>query len=413
MSVSLSDCFFDEDSGFCCDCGLCVTQCENLAAAGVTIGSLQKSLFEAFRNCDAVEDTASALQRWKIENEDFYRTLRTCFLCGRCTEGCPCGRDSLSFMLQARFALRNAGLIEPYAYSSVEVDRQWHIFTAYRAVHGVWYDDLIRHVDDRGCIVENSTDVAFFPGCSLMAYAPELTRAVFEHMESCAGRITLIDSCCGSPLKSAGVPERANAMLQNLVSQIALSGAEKVVFACPGCQNNMREAIEKSGLGLKVESLPEFLVSHPLPNSVSSSPPEDFSIRKASVFKPCQDHDASYVRAVRALLTEMGVDSVEANIEGACCGAGGAVSAFDPAYAAQHTSDVLDTAFDGVDAVVSVCPTCAYTFAAQKGSGTLLEGSTCMYLEILFGIPIEWEQVFSRLNGMWSGEYADWLASLF
>ncbi|WP_270298409.1 hypothetical protein [Eggerthella sinensis] len=60
------------------------------------------------------------------------------------------------------------------------------------------------------------------------------------------------------------------------------------------------------------------------------------------------------------------------------------------------------------------CPTCSYTFAAQQradaAAGIAVSGVPhASYLELVFGIPFEWEAVFERLEGMWAGEYGAWV----
>jgi hypothetical protein len=71
----------------------------------------------------------------------------------------------------------------------------------------------------------------------------------------------------------------------------------------------------------------------------------------------------------------------------------------------------------GAQGLVVSCPTCAYTYAKElwaqrKGESTRFEGFRAHnYLELVFNWRIDWESVFSRLENMWTGEYAAWVAS--
>jgi len=70
----------------------------------------------------------------------------------------------------------------------------------------------------------------------------------------------------------------------------------------------------------------------------------------------------------------------------------------------------------GAKSLVVSCPTCAYTYAKElrvlrKGESARLEGFHAHnYLELVFDWHIDWESVFSRLENMWTGEYAAWVA---
>ena len=124
--------------------------------------------------------------------------------------------------------------------------------------------------------------------------------------------------------------------------------------------------------------------------------------------KSCQDRDGTYLEQTRAAL---GLDEGAFSIFNGCCGAGGAVSAFDPARQAEQADGKLSFAPDGAT-VVSMCPTCTYTYAYR-----LMESPRNVankhYCELLFDSQFDWDKTFAQLGGMWSGEYGPWLAQVF
>lgn len=393
----------------CRECGACARMCKGLG--GATIGEIGKSLDIALRGCESPEDVGEAVRKWHSESREMYRSIRLCYLCGKCTRRCPDGIDATSVMLKARRRLQDAGLIEWTAYSSVQVDLQWHAFTAYRAIYEIWYEDLILHEDAEGNAMENSADLAFFPGCSLAAYAPDITRAIWSHMNDSGLRVTLVDECCASPLKSAGLADRAKAMLDGIVSKLASAGVKTIVCACPGCQNNLQAAIDENGLDMRTKPLPEYLLEHP----VGFAPMEGVGeLGTMRIFRPCQDRDRRYAEAVCQLMERAGVHATVENEKGGCCGAGGAVAAFSRDAASHCTRRSFGkVSRKGSDPVLTVCPTCAYTFASQAGEGHDGGQTTSLnYLEVLFDMPIAWERVYSQLTLMWEGEYAEWLESV-
>ena len=87
------------------------------------------------------------------------------------------------------------------------------------------------------------------------------------------------------------------------------------------------------------------------------------------------------------------------------------MSAFDPARQAEQADGKLSFAPDGAT-VVSMCPTCTYTYAYR-----LMESPRNVankhYCELLFDSQFDWDKTFAQLGGMWSGEYGPWLAQVF
>ena len=76
-----------------------------------------------------------------------------------------------------RVLFMRAGLMPPDDSKLVMVDNEWNIFSAYRAVYGIGYPELasLEQAAEHG---PGLVDTLFFPGCSLVSYAPELTRTV-------------------------------------------------------------------------------------------------------------------------------------------------------------------------------------------------------------------------------------------
>jgi Fe-S oxidoreductase len=301
----------------------------------------------------------------------------------------------------ARVDFQGLGLIPRGDWSSVQVDQDWDIFTAYRAVHGIGFADLTRHVATEEHEAATDCAVAFFPGCSMAAYAPELTREVFATVEALGGKATMIDHCCGSPLKSAGFFARAEGLCDRIASELVDSGAKQLVCVCPGCANEMHSTLARHGLGVETSSLPSFLATQ------GFTPMRELPQTPLCLSKSCQDRDGTYLAET---CTVLGVDTQTPTVLKGCCGAGGAVSAFDPERLNQQTRSKLSCALDG-STVVSMCPTCTYTYAFYLMSSPR-ELANKHYTELLFENQFEWERVFAQLESMWSGEYGAWLAQV-
>ena len=424
MSVEETLCICEAVADACVGCGKCVAACPSLSLAEMNLGQAAGALHGALAGGEGSEaagegaageggagvgDGANAIDVAAFDaseaagrilgTDGLVQAVRGCFFCTRCVAHCEADIDVCKLFYAGREAFQECGLIERGAWSSVQVDEQWHVFTAYRAVYSIGYADLTRHLDYEGHVAEHDCEVAFFPGCSLAAYNPELTRAVFDEVERRCGKATMLDACCGSPLKSAGFLDRAAALEDRIVDEVAASAAKKVVFACPGCLNIVRAALARRGMdGVDCCTVAELLQGE-APAHVAG---------RVRFFKSCQDRDGSYLFATRALLD---VDDEAPAICDGCCGAGGAVSPYSAEQQSAQVEAVLG-ACDAGDTLVTMCPTCTYTQAfalLQAGRDDIVVKN---YLELLFGHEFDWPAVFARLQGMWSGEYAAWLAQV-
>ena len=385
-------------AGQCTQCGHCMHACPSLTKANMTLGDIAHNLLAAERAAETEQDLRMAL--W--QNADLRQAVRGCFFCTSCKNTCFAHNDVCDLIYHARIDYQNLGLIERAAWSSVMVDQEWDIFTAYRAIHGIFFQDLTRHVACDAHDAETDCETAFFPGCSMAAYAPELTREIFATIESLAGKTTMIDHCCGSPLKSAGFFDRAEALCDLIASELRESGAKRVVCVCPGCANAMKSTLAQNGLDIEVESLSAFLSKR------GFTPKRALPSAPLCLSKSCQDRDGTYLEET---CTALGINPDTPSIFHGCCGAGGAVSAFDPSRQSQQSDSKLSFAPDGA-CVVTMCPTCTYTYASRlRAEPRNIENKH--YTELLFENQFDWDTAFTRLETMWSGEYGPWLAQVF
>ena len=385
-------------AGQCTQCGHCTKACESLTAADMTLGDIAKALLAHEREATTPEELRAAI----AADKHLVQAVRGCFFCTSCKNTCFAHNDVCDLIYSARVDFQQLGLIPREAWSSVLVDEEWDIFTAYRAIHGIGYADLTRHVDTDYAAADNGFDVAFFPGCSLAAYGPELTREIFATVEELGGKTTMIDHCCGSSLKSAGFFDRAERLCDLNAEEIAQSGAKQLVCVCPGCANDMKKALARTGVNVEVVSLSAFLADH------GFTPKHPLPEGDLCLSKSCQDRDGTYLEDTCRVL---GIDPHAPSIFHGCCGAGGAVSAFQPERQAQQADGKLSFAPEGAT-VVTMCPTCTYTYAYR-----LMEAPRDVtnkhYTELLFDSQFDWDTVFGQLGSMWYGEYGPWLATVF
>ncbi len=425
----------------CNGCGDCVFRCEVLKDVGnLTVGNIVRYMVATtydsnFQPLDLIspEQAACALQNvatFAYDNPAFVFAVRRCCLCAFCTASCPrlVKADQVFSAIRELFTL--AGVVTSQGFESTQVDKEWHIFSVYRAVYGVAYPDIphvgdlaIRKDDCEESCAENLADTLFFPGCPLVSYAPHITRAVYAKLGELGFNAVISEECCGSPLKTAGLADRAQAFRERIVHEALAAGIKRVVCVCPGCAEELRSVEVASQL--EFLALPQILLDAGMLLDA-----EILANSQCSVFDSCNDRAGAFGKPLRMLLSNAKVKEMScAGTQALCCGAGGAVSLVDQAICDRRVQRVFDMAPQGTEVIVTNCPTCSYTLAAYERAGApaakdrnISADAGCFvednsaelpkhinYLELSFGMSFNWEEVFANLESMWSGEYGEWV----
>ncbi|MDR3037411.1 MAG: hypothetical protein LBU31_03260, partial [Coriobacteriales bacterium] len=459
----------------CAHCKRCARRCEVLESPALDIGLIEAD-FGRVKEMPS-EQQGEAVLELVQKRPELYHALRRCCFCGHCTATCATHMTAAARMREWRELFMLAGLMPLDDSKIVMVDNEWHIFSAYRAIYNVAYPEFTPLPDVAeakagaeagagaaagsakagavtgvGSIADTQAgagaragaiDTLFFPGCSLASYAPELTRCIGHWLDGSGYRWALSTECCGSPLMSAGLFERSKALRLKLLEQIRAAGITRVLTVCPGCGEELGEIM---GDEVDIIPLPELLLKHPadkngtvsngtLPNANSGPTPHNIASVAGSgapldspappsvtFFDSCHDRfDTRHGTAVRKLLaqrlpTTAQVEMAHHGKDTLCCGAGGAVAAYDSELTQRRVWRVLDEArATTATTLVTTCPTCTYTIAqallSAGDSGNGIEGRN--YLELVFEQTIDWARVFGRLEAMWTGEYGPWLTETF
>lgn len=392
-----------------------------------------------------------------MRHDALYEFSRTCFACNRCTCVCPHGISMTELWECLRACLREADILDAANTQFVKVDTTWDCFSVYRAVSGISYEGLDQllvkptDADEAGWTpplsalvydpkhaelvelagqprytsgnevqgsssvptgsVSSSVRSVLFVGCTLASYGDALVRKMAQWMNDEISPTYLMTQCCSSPLVNAGEIKRAQAWRREIIRAMVAAGVSQVVTICPGCEQILAAAAHEEGVSLTFRSFASLLREHSL---ALSGTVEDFPSRWLHLGS-CHDRTGVHARDVEASMSALGFDLIScvdcAGCNATCCGAGGGVSSFDPARTEAHTLEKLRGAAQaGADEVMVTCPTCAYTY---EGARRALPGEHLphahTYVELAFQEPIDWESVFAQLEGMWSGEYADWV----
>lgn len=416
----------------CAHCKRCTLRCEVLKEPGLDVGTVQEA-YDRVMSLPADERPAAVAELMQ-SNYDMYHALRRCCFCGYCTADCAVHMLAPDRMRDWRELFMQSGLYQPEKLTMV--DNEWHIFSAYRAIFGIGYPEIVA-LRDAAAYEPGTFDTVFFPGCSLVSYAPDLTRRVGEWLTAAGFKWCMSDDCCGSPLMSAGFFDRAAAHREKIFEQIKAAGITRMVTVCPGCGEEFaelmaddidiiplpelilergREMERAAGVALRVDGMPEDVDAAVRAAGLSPS-----NVPSVTVFDSCHDrHDGRHGRAIRGVLRrympQVEIREMdERRKQTLCCGAGGAVAGYDPDITKRRVMRVVDEAHStGANTLVTMCPTCTYTIAQENLSAAperVIDSHN--YLELFFGQTIDWAVVFDQLGSMWTGEYGPWLNATF
>lgn len=405
----------------CIHCGKCTVKCEVLSGPAVDIGQINEE-FDAIDSLPEGE-REEAVRNLAMENYVLYNALRQCCFCGHCTSSCEQGVKAPESMRAWRKLFKDSNLMPPEASRLVFVDEEWNLFSAYRAIYGISYaeyptlDSIIQKTEDAGA--QGDVDTLFFPGCSLATYAPGLVRKTMDFMGSCGIHAALSVECCGSPLMSAGLFERVEEFRSSLIKKMEKAGIRRLVTVCPGCADELRPFLPSM---VQMIPLPEVLLERMEANDGSciQHGKDAESLGPITFFDSCHDReDVRNALSLRKIFKLISPESEQLEMRHSkgstlCCGAGGAVSAYDPEISARRIKRVVSEGRDtGASLMITMCPTCAYTVAQDALSDPESAMPSNHYLEIVFDERIDWQHVFDNLGGMWTGEYAQWMMQTF
>ena len=310
------------------------------------------------------------------------RLLFTCAMCGACTVRCPVGIDGPAVVRAARGAYLRLHPQAASRWRPMHVDKAGNALAGVRAWRGIRYDDAL--MEDGG-----ACESLFFAGCTLTAYAPELTRACTDYLMRSGQADGMTALCCGNPLAIIGLPGRYEHYARSLDARLAERGVKRIVSGCPNCHNALKRAQELGFIDsrIEVEALPQVLVR--LGARIPAERAVACGARTFSVHDSCSDrHDGAFGAAVRTLL---GQDScVEMKHHGAdsiCCGSGGIVSYYDVSVCEKRRARRMAEFADcGADCLVTACTSCTNSMLRSDSSANAHH-----YLELLFDAPIDWD----------------------
>jgi heterodisulfide reductase subunit D len=271
-----------------------------------------------------------------------------CQLCGACYERCK---------EVSKVELNNTELFEELR--AVLAERGW-IPEVHREIRErIEETNNAYGVSEKVEYPTKGSDVLYFVGCTARYREKDISEAMVKVLDaSGVGYRVLGDEwCCGSPLLRTGQKNAAQQLIDHNIKEVENTGAQVMVFTCPGCLKTFKESYPDMGVELLHAS--EYI------NRLIDEgklKPKNLNIA-LPYHDPCHlGRHLEIYDAPRETLKRIGVTvrELERNRADAwCCGSGGGVKSGFPDFAQWTAIERVDEIRKtGSDAVASACPFC-------------------------------------------------------
>lgn len=405
----------------CYHCGLCTREYCNARPTSEDIGAIAemalKYPLDGSKDVDGVVDE-NGIDSNHVRNEAV-DWARRCALCDQCTQGCPAGISCKRVMWAIREAASHDPAMPDY-YRMMRTNFNTNNFTLLQELMGIQYaDDAIKNpVPAAG--EELAERTLFMPGCTLETYAPELTAAIFAWLKEHGVATRMTSVCCGNPVMCTGDREASAAYRSAIAERLAAGEFTRVVTACPNCAGELHAMANATGLArtLDIVALPQVFDEAGLKvtrESLVASGVDENAVM--CVHDSCPDRIRNeFGAAVRSLLSEL--PQVEREHHGqhtTCCGSGALCTSWMHEIADERgTIARAEVAKAGGTCIVTSCVSCTNAYSRVEGdasgdaAGTSDGIAVRNYLELLFGVRINWPALREAQERMYSEQGLAW-----
>jgi Fe-S oxidoreductase len=406
--MSLADFRYDIDG--CLRCSLCkwVDPWSALDERFLRIcPSIERYTWDAY-SAQGRLDIAKAVAEGKLdptESETITDIVYQCTMCGGCDTMCKrsLDLDVLESLKALREHMWDKGLAPTSLRDVAENIKKNGSVRPAPGGHGEWAEGLgIKDAAD------GDVDVLLLGGCGYSGKdgAASPIRAVvglLQKAEVNFGVLGARESCCGAPLTQIGAAREFVEVAKKNIEQFAATGASVVVVPCADCYAAIKVDYarvahkERSNIPFEVLSGVEFLERLVDEGKLKPVRSQDLKVtwhdpcrlgRLSEPYIPWEGERGAYGAATpkkelrrgthgcydppRNIITVIpGIELVEMarNRENTwCCGAGGGVKDYDPAFtrwtADQRIEEALAT---GADALLTACPWCEAALGEAAG----------------------------------------------
>jgi glycolate oxidase iron-sulfur subunit len=219
------------------------------------------------------------------------------------------------------------------------------------------------------------------------AWFPDVNRAAIDLLERAGYRVVQPErqTCCGALSAHDGDLPRARALA--LANEAAFQGVDMVVATAAGCSAHLKgydHLVQESEIAVRARDITEVIAELIEDGALPTSAP---SGTRVAVQDPCHLRHAQRISvAPRRIITAAGLQPVEIDADGLCCGAAGIYSLLRPEASAQlGARKAAQVTASHCQVVASANPGCEMQLRAHLGPG----------YEIAHPIELYWRRLAS------------------
>lgn len=363
----------------CVRCGACKAGCPTyLAALDETMGARGRiAMLHAL-----MEDRLQLTERLSEK-------IFSCLLCGACGDLCPTGIDILEVIYHGRRKLKsfyNRGRLLIGA-ARLSPGRMNSIFFILRLLQKIFYHPLYKKgklpyippiatmpFKNTAQVYKNAKRaerVAVFAGCSVNYFYPHLGTALLNILLTRGYEVVVLkgEVCCGAPMRALGLEEEAINLAKKNVSLFSRVRASSILCMCPTCALTIKKVYPLL-IGDSIERIMdvnEFFVGNDIAKGLKTTH------RVVTYHDPCHlNYGLGVKDEPRHILKRIqGVEFIEMESAGGCCGFGGFFSInfkdLSQKIGGEKFKNIHNT---GANTLVTSCPGCMMQFENIKRQGS-------------------------------------------
>jgi heterodisulfide reductase subunit D len=241
----------------------------------------------------------------------------------------------------------------------------------YDNIFGQSHEKRLQWLPER---LKRKAETVYFVGCTTSLVRTRIAKANYEIMKHAGLDFTVLtdEKCCGFPLLSMGQTAFAKKAAELNVQEIEKTGAQRVVFSCPGCYRMFKKEYPKLVGQLPFEAVHTTELYEELIESGKVVPQKRIPLA-VSYHDPCHlgRHMGVYEQPRKVLeqIPDLSLVEMTRNREYAyCCGAGGGnlPQAFPEISASIAVNRIKEAEATSAQALASACPACSSNFMLAK-----------------------------------------------
>ncbi|MCK9442517.1 MAG: (Fe-S)-binding protein [Methanothrix sp.] len=307
----------------CTGCRLCVKECDFLQ-----------------QYCNNPKELAEGFKAGKHRTNP--EIPYSCNICSLCEVRCPEGLNVGKMCFEVRHQLVQEGLAPLQQHQPLKDAQDWYVSDAFKLA--------------LPATVASETKRAFFPGCALSAYSPDLVLKTYDYLQQKLPGTGIVLGCCGAPAYLIGEQARFQEIIDGIEADIIKMGASEIIVACPYCCHALKQYLPH----LNPRSLYTVLSEIGIPE-VAETERHTFSVHD-----PCSSRFENEMQSsVRSLIEASGhnIEEIE-HSKGSthCCGLGGMAFAVSSDLSRSKARRTID---DARHDLVTYCASCRGNLAAN------------------------------------------------